>query len=188
MKNINIYLFTSVILLGICLYFIFQWDQAKNESNHLNSVQEQLIFNHFTHLTEVLNDAANTLNKYDDGFTKQEKDLYHQSLHKDLRSLNEIGHNLTYLLNPANLNGTLIYEQYVWKLEVTLNEIINGKVTDEKMIHSIGKAMKKQNKRLSDIFYGKKQVGVKGINTENEITKVREILNELNEELEEKVK
>ncbi|MFD2444175.1 hypothetical protein ACFSO7_09325 [Bacillus sp. CGMCC 1.16607] len=71
----------------------------------------------------------------------------------------------------------------IWKIEVILGEIIEGKIIDEKKIHSIGNVIKKQNKQLSDMFYGKEQVGVEGINTKKEITNVMEIIDVMNKKI-----
>jgi hypothetical protein len=185
MKNLTqkMLLFLTVMLIALCSFFIFQWNKEKNHSNHLNSVMEQIVFRNFTNLTSDLNDIAVTLSEYDEGVTEQEMDLFTHSLVKDFRTLNETGTSLSFLLNPTSIDGIFIYEQYLWKLEVTLYEIIEGKITDENKIHSIGNVIKKQNEQLADMFYGEEQVGIEGINTKKEIKKVMEIIDLMNEKI-----
>ncbi|MFD1738718.1 hypothetical protein ACFSCX_19565 [Bacillus salitolerans] len=110
-------------------------------------------------------------------------DLFTHSLDKDIRALNKTGMNLSYYLNPTSLNGMLIYEHYIWKIEEILDEINEGKISDENEIHFIGNVIKKQNVQLSELFYGKEPVGVEGINTKEEIMKVIEVIDLMNTEI-----
>lgn len=105
-------LFLAVPLLAIC-FFIFEWSKEKSQTEYLSDVQEQLIFRNFTYLTKELNGIAETLTNYDDEFTKTEMSLFAQLLEKDIRTLNESGMNLSYLLPPTSLDGVLIYENYI---------------------------------------------------------------------------
>jgi hypothetical protein len=185
MKNLTrkMLLFFTVILIALCSFLIFQWNKEKNQSNHLYSVMEQIVFRNFTNLTSDFNDIAVTLSEYDEGFTEQEMDIFTQSLVKDIRTLNETGTSLSFLLNHTSLSGVLIYEHYIWKIEKILVEIIEGKINDENKIHSIGNVIKKQNEQFTDMFYGEEQVGVEGINTTKEITKVMEIIDVMNKKI-----
>lgn len=173
--------FLTVILIALCSYFIFQWNKEKTESKYLNSVKEQMVFKNFTYLTKELYGIATTLNKYDDGFTEKEMDLFKHSLDKDIRMLNETGMSLSYLYSPTSLDG--IYEHYIWRTEEMLGKIKEGKISDEKEIHLIGNVIKKQNKQLSDMFYGEEQVGVEGINKKEGFMKVIEIFDLMNKEI-----
>ncbi|MFD2444176.1 hypothetical protein ACFSO7_09330 [Bacillus sp. CGMCC 1.16607] len=106
-------LFLTVILIAVCSFIIFQWNKEKNQSNHLNSVMEQMVFRNFTNLTSDLNDIAETLSDYENEVTEKELDLFTQSLNKDIRTLNGTGTSLSYLLNSKKLDGILIYEDYM---------------------------------------------------------------------------
>lgn len=187
MKSLNKKILTLLIvtLIGLCSFLIIQWNKEKTQSSYLNSVMEQKYLRIFTYLTKELYDIADTLNKYDDGFTEQEMGLFTQSLGKDIRTLNETGMNLSYLFNSTSLDGILIYEDYIWKIEEVLGEIKEGTISDENEIHSIGNVITKQNEKLSDMLYGEEQVGVEGINTKEEVTKVIEIIDSMNKEIDE---
>jgi hypothetical protein len=185
MKNLTqkLLLFLTVVLIALCSFFIFKWNIEKNQSNILNSLMEQIVFRNFTNLTSDLNDIADTLSEYNEGFTEQEMDKFKQALVKDNRNLNETGTSLSLLLNHTGLNGILIYEDYLWKIEKVMIDIIEGKINDENKMHSIGNVIKKQNEQLTDMFYGEEQVGIEGINTEKGIKKVMEIIDEMNNKI-----
>ncbi|MFD2444041.1 hypothetical protein ACFSO7_08585 [Bacillus sp. CGMCC 1.16607] len=176
-------LFLTIVLIALCSFFIIRWNLEKNQSNHLNSVIDQIVLRNFTSLTSDLNDIADTLSEYDEGLTEQDMDIFTHSLNKDYRTLNETGTSLSFLLNDKSLNDSLIYEDYIWKIEKVTLEIIEGKINDENKIHSIGNVIKKYNDQLKDMFYGEKQVGVEGINTIKEIKKVMEIIDEMNNKI-----
>lgn len=186
MKSLNQkwLLVIMVFLIVLCFIFIVQWNKEKNQSNYLKSVKEQMVFKNFTYLSKELYDVSETLRKYDTGFTDQEMVLFSQLLDKDIRSLKETGMNLSYLMHPTSLDGMLIYENYIWKIEQKLRKIKEGEISNEYIIHSIGNVIKNQDEQLTDLFFGEQQVGVEGINTNEEVTKVLEIIDIMNEEVE----
>jgi hypothetical protein len=116
---------------------------------------------------------------------QKKMDIFIHSLVKDTRTLNETGTSLSFLLNHTSLKDILIYENYIWKTEKVIGEIIEGKINDANTIHSIGNVIKKQNDQLTDMFYGEEPVGIEGINTRKEIKKVMEIFDEMNVEIRE---
>jgi hypothetical protein len=72
----KVLLFLIVVLIGVCSIFIFRWNIEKNQSNQLISVMNQMVFRNYTSLTSDLNDIADTLSVYDEGFTEEDGHIY----------------------------------------------------------------------------------------------------------------
>lgn len=193
MKNLNpkLLLFLTVILTALSSYFIFQWSNEKAQSETLNSIQEKILFTNFTYLTKELYHVAETLDYYDEEFTEQEKELFLRALDISGMTLDETDESLSFLLNsnhPATqeyTKGILLYEHEVWKTQEILREISSGNINSENDIHLIGSVIKKQNDKLSDMFYGEKQIGREEFYKKEGLINAIGLVNMMNEEIEE---
>lgn len=186
MKKLNqkSVLVLTIFLIALCLFFIYQWNKEKNQSDHLNSITEQIVFREFTNLISELYYITDTLNMYNDNFTKQEVDLYTHSLNRSVITLNEINHNMSFLilhttsLDRKNKDGILLRN-----LEEILGKVMQGEISGEDKIHSIGNVIRKQNDQLYNMFYGEEQIGVEGINTKEEMMKAIKIIDIMSVEI-----
>lgn len=150
------------LIITLCSFSIIQWNKAKEDSDALADFKDRMVFNTFTNLSKELYGIAESLEDYDDHFSETERVLYMKSIDKEIRSLNETGTQLGFLLNRST--DPLIYEQHIWFLEAFLTDIKTGKIADKNNIHVIGDIIKHQNDKLSSMIF-EEHIGVKGINT-----------------------
>lgn len=177
-KSIFIYIVLSIMT---CSFFIAQWSKEKSQ---YSALKKEMAFIQFTSFSKELHSIANTLEKFSSNLTLREKELFFSAVDKDIRSLNETGRILVYLFKPSNTNGTLIYEQHIWKIENLLTDITRGEITDESQIRLIGTVIKKYSEELSDLFY-KEQIGVDGVNSKEGLETITHILTLMNHDMEE---
>jgi hypothetical protein len=175
-------LIISSLLAALCAYLLFQWNNERKQSEEMEHMREELITRSFNDLGSKLYHTAQTLRKYKSDFTEREKALFTQSLAKDSLSLNHIGIELGNYLRPAIEGNTLVYEQHIWVVEDFLNEILQGNVTDEHIIHSIAEVMYKQSSKLSDMFYKEEYIGTGGLDS-GEIQRIIERIEMINDEI-----
>ncbi|OCA90485.1 hypothetical protein A8F94_00935 [Bacillus sp. FJAT-27225] len=170
------------ILLALFFFVYYQWDKEKDQLESSESIVESLLFSNFARLSDEYDAISKTLEGYDSTYSQRERDLYFNSIDQHIRSLNSIGTDFTFLVQASDLKDILLYEDYIYPLEEYLANIKNGSITNQNSIHSASQIIGTQNKQISNFVYG--EVGVDGLNSEEGVQDLLDILNELNEQVE----
>lgn len=170
------------ITLLLCLSTVFFAYRSFNLNNQLersNDIIDSITWSEFINLNNSLLRISNELMNYDHNLN--EKELYFTLMGKESSRLNEIGMNLRRLLSPDKL----IYEEYIWKIEVFINDIINERLIDEEKIHQVAVVIDKQQEDLQNMFFSDNAIGVSGVNNAENIEQIKDILNIIIDEINE---
>lgn len=170
------------ITLLLCLYTVFFAYRSFNLNNQLersNDIIDSITWSELINLNNSLHRISDELMDYDHNL--DEKELYFTLIGKESSRLNEIGMNLRKLLSSDNL----IYEEYIWKISVFINDITSGRLIDEEKIHQVAIVIDKQQKDLQNMFFSDNAIGVSGVNNAENIEQIKDILNIIIDEINE---
>jgi hypothetical protein len=160
---------------------LYQWNSEREQILVMEQMSEELIISNLINLGSKLYVTAQTLENYNNNFTEQEKVLFIQSLNKDSQSLSHIGIELSNYLKLQIEGNVLIYEHYIWLINVLLIEIIEGNFSNEDAIQSVAKVMKEQSYSLKDMFF-KEHIGSDGLDSK-ELKRIVESIEKINDEI-----
>lgn len=144
-----------------------------NKLEAANAIIDSVKFNGFVNLNNSIQQISDELMDYNNYEDENENRLYLSKLGREGLRLNQIGMNLSRLFNINN--GYRIYEERIWKIEKFIFSISRGNLTDKEKIHQVAVVMDEQQRNLTDMFFVE-QIGVSGLNKEENIERIISIL------------
>jgi len=169
-----------LLLIALISTLFFFYSNLVNKNKQHEELQFMLLYKNFGDLHQQIYKINETLDLYEEDFTDQEKALFKDSLVKDSISIQHIRSNINYLDRTGN--GKLIL--YFYGLEVAINQIALGKITDEDEIKKVSTALKQHGKILSDMIFVE-QVGYSSMDDEEAMKKFSEFMEDIYKDLSE---
>lgn len=178
-KNKLLIRITLLLLVSTVLLVYISFD-LRNKLEATNSIIDSVKFSEFINLNNSIQQISEELMDYKNYENENENELYLSKLGKEGLRLNEIGINLRRLIK--NDYGYRIYEERTIIIERFIKDISKGSLTDKEKIHQVAIVMDEQQKNLHDMFFVN-QIGVAGLNEEENIEKIMSILDIIIDEI-----